>query len=84
MSAIAGMVGGATMVMLLAALVGAGAELVVFCMLLAEIAGGALAGRAAGRGYDRWLEAREQAEREAHMPVARLLKGGTSLGPVSK
>lgn len=70
-----GMLVSAVSVLLLAVAVGLGGELTVLCMLVAEMAGGAVAGRQAERRVDTWLEARARVQRARRLPRARLLAG---------
>lgn len=74
---VAGMLASAVSVLILAMVVGLGGELTVLCMLVAEMTGGALAGRHAERRVDAWLEAwfeaRARSARARRLPRAQLL-----------
>jgi hypothetical protein len=72
---VAGMLVSAVSVLVLAMVVGLGGELTVLCMLVAEMTGGALAGRHAERRVDAWLEARARRARARRLPRAQLLPG---------
>lgn len=75
-ASVAGMLVGAVGVLLLAMVLGLGGELTVLCMLVAEMAAGALAGRHADRHMDAWLEARAQAVVARRLPRARVVRPG--------
>jgi hypothetical protein len=68
-----GMLVSAVGMLVLAVAIGLGGELTVLCMLVAEMTGGALAGRHAERRVDTWLERRARARRARRLPRARLL-----------
>lgn len=68
-----GMLVSAVSVLGLAMAVGLGGELTVLSMLVAEMTGGAVAGRHAERRVDAWLEARARTRRARRLPSARLL-----------
>lgn len=70
-----GMLVSAVTALALAMAVGLGGELTVLGMLVAEMLGGALAGRHAERRVDTWLEARARTRRARRLPSARLLPG---------
>lgn len=70
-----GMLACAVTALALAMAVGLGGELTVLGMLVAEMLGGALAGRHAERRVDAWLEARARTRRARRLPSARLLPG---------
>lgn len=75
-ASVAGMLVGAVSAMLVAGALGLAGEIIVLLMLGAEMGVGALAGRAADRRVDRWLEARARAAMERRLPAARLLHQG--------
>lgn len=71
-ASVAGMLGGAIGMLLLATFLGLGGELTVLCMLVAEMAAGALAGRHADRHLDTWVAARARAAAARRLPRARV------------
>lgn len=73
-AAVVGMAVGALTTMLIGGALGLGADLIVLCMLLAEVGVGGLSAYAADKRMQRWLLERDQRHLDTDLPEARLLE----------
>lgn len=73
-AAVAGMVGGALIIMLAASALGISSEFIILMMLVAELGCGALSAYAADQKMQHWLRKRAETEL-GQLPEARLLPG---------